>query len=354
MGLKQAVHSKGSIFALISALLFGCSVPLTKKLIDHLDPILLAGLLYLGSGVGLSGWQLLLGRTSSKKETPLTLNDTPWIVSACVMGGIIGPLCLIYGLRNTSSGSASLLLNLEGIFTALLAWFAFKENFDRRIATGMALVALGSVALSWNGSSDLRFQWSFLLIVAACFSWGIDNNLTRKISASDPIQIASIKGLVAGTINTLLALKFGAEWPSIELLCLTGILGLFSYGISLVLFVLALRHIGSARTSAYFSLAPFLGSCLSLIFWPESLTPNLIIAAILMGIGIWLHLTEHHEHMHVHEEMKHEHLHIHDEHHQHQHLPSDPIGEPHSHPHHHEKLVHTHPHFPDIHHRHHH
>jgi len=245
-----------------------------------------------------------------------------------------------------------LLLNLEGVLTALLAWFVFKENFDQRIMLGMAAILLGGVLLSWQSRPELGVPWGAIGIVGACFGWAIDNNLTRKVSAADPAQVAALKGLVAGTTNVLLAFSIGARLPSIPGLTGAALLGFLSYGVSLTCFVLALRHIGTARTGAYFSTAPFIGAILSLVWLHEPVSWLFWIAGGLMLLGVWLHLTEHHAHLHRHESLAHDHLHWHDEHHQHAHTPTDPPGEPHSHVHRHEELVHSHPHYPDLHHRH--
>jgi drug/metabolite transporter (DMT)-like permease len=342
---------RGPIYALVAAFLFGVSVPIAKLLIGSVDPLLLAGLLYLGSGIGL-GITWIVRRRSTAREASLTRKDMPWLLGACLAGGVVGPALLMFGLTTVNGASASLLLNFEGVFTALLAWFVFKENFDSRILFGMILITCGGILLSWNGQSLTGLNWGLLAVISACFAWGIDNNLTRKISTSSPIQITAIKGIVAGGVNTLLALMLGAKLPSMPILLGAGLLGLFGYGISLILFVLALRYVGSARTGAYFSSAPFFGACLALMIWPESFSPYFFIAAILMGVGIWLHLTERHEHFHIHEPLIHAHSHFHDSHHQHEHGPNDPNGEPHTHEHKHTRLEHSHPHYPDIHHRH--
>jgi len=256
------------------------------------------------------------------------------------------------GLLTTPASTASLLLNLEGVFTALLAWFAFKENFDRRVALGMLLIVAGGVILSWQGGEGLTLPLGSLGVAGACLCWGIDNNLTQKVSASDPFQVAVIKGAAAGTVNLLIALALGAKLPNPALLGGTLLMGFLGYGCSLVLFVLALRHIGTARTGAYFSLAPFVGAGASLVLLREPVGASFLMAAALMGAGIWLHLSERHEHEHTHERLAHSHRHVHDDHHRHAHAePVDP-NEPHTHWHEHEPLTHTHPHYPDIHHRH--
>ena len=345
---------KGVLYALLAAVLFGVSTPLAKLLLPQVSPMLMAGLLYLGSGVGLALYSFVRARSTSpgQQEAALTRQDAPWLAGAIAAGGVVAPVLLMWGLATTPASSASLLLNLEGVLTALLAWFVFKENFDRRIALGMALIAAGGVCVSWMGRPEAGVPWSALAIVGACLAWAIDNNLTRKVSAGDPVQIAMLKGLVAGIVNTGLAFALGAKLPAASALMMTGVVGFFGYGVSLTLFVLALRHIGTARTGAYLSTAPFVGAVISILFLGDQLTIGFGVAAILMAVGVWLHLTERHEHQHQHEPMEHDHLHTHDEHHQHAHGPNDPLGEPHSHPHRHEKLVHSHPHYPDIHHRH--
>jgi drug/metabolite transporter (DMT)-like permease len=344
----------GVVYALTAAALFGASTPFSKVLLGSVDPWLLAGLLYLGSGCGLSLWLLLGSRLTRKdsQEASLKRADLPWLAGAVLVGGVVGPLLLMLGLATTPAASASLLLNLEGVLTALLAWFVFKENFDRRIALGMALITGGGVLLSWEDNSATRVPWGALGIAGACLAWGIDNNLTRKISGGNPIQIAAVKGLVAGSVNLCLALLIGSRLPGVPTVLAAGAVGLLGYGVSLTCFVLALRHLGTARTGAYFSLAPFVGAAFSLLIFQDGLSILFVVAAALMGVGVWLHLTERHEHQHQHEPMQHEHSHVHDEHHQHEHSPDDPPGEPHSHTHRHEALAHSHAHYPDIHHRH--
>jgi drug/metabolite transporter (DMT)-like permease len=259
------------------------------------------------------------------------------------------------GLTRTPASGASLLLNLEGVFTALLAWFVFRENFDRRIALGMLAIVAGGVALSWEGRLSWGGMAGPLAVAGACLCWGIDNNLTQKVSAGDPVQITMIKGLAAGSVNTAVASLLGASWPPVTRVIAALTLGFLSYGVSLVFFVLALRHLGTARTGAYFSTAPFVGALLSLVVFREQPTTLLIVAAGLMGLGVWLHFTERHEHDHRHEMMDHDHAHVHDEHHRHVHASSDPPvtdPTPHTHRHRHQPMVHSHPHYPDIHHRH--
>jgi drug/metabolite transporter (DMT)-like permease len=277
-----------------------------------------------------------------------------WLAGAIAAGGVVAPVLLMFGLTGTPASGASLLLNAEGAFTALLAWFLFKENFDRRIAIGMSLILAGAAVLSFRGQlQHLADLWPTLAILGACLAWGIDNNLTRKVSLTDATWIASIKGLAAGTVNVLLAFALGAHWPAMGVLGVAFVLGFLAYGVSLALFVVALRHLGTARTGAYFSVAPFFGAALALLLG-DTLTLQLGAAALLMAAGVWLHLTERHEHTHEHAPLEHEHEHIHgdDPHHDHEHeAPVSPRTR-HAHRHRHVALRHSHPHFPDSHHRH--
>src|SRR5262245_32552196 len=256
------------------------------------------------------------------------------------------------GLARTEAATASLLLTLEGVATALLAWFMFHENFDRRIALGMIFLVAGAVVLAWSGAPTLSSVIGPLAILGACLAWGLDNNLTRKVSLADPLQVVELKGLIAGPVNLILGFSIGAPIPSIPAVLIAGVVGFFGYGVSLALFVIALRHLGTARTGAYFSTAPFLGSVAAVVALGEPVTLQLVIAGALMGVGVFLHLTEHHEHEHLHEPMAHTHPHVHDEHHRHQHGASDPTGEPHTHFHQHGRMRHAHPHLPDMHHLH--
>lgn len=342
----------GAPLALGAAALFGASTPLAKLLLGGMAPWLLAGLLYLGSGLGLAA----IGATSAavgraRREAPLRRADLPWLAAAIAAGGIVAPVLLMLGLTRSDAASTALLLNLEGLFTLAIAWLVFRENVDRRIALGAAAILAGAVLLSWQGQGAALGS-GVLAIAGACLAWAVDNNLTRKLAGADPLQIAAVKGLVAGVVNLALALLLGASWPGAGPALAAGAVGLFGYGISLALFVLALRHLGTARTTAYFSSAPFIGAALAVVLLGEPVTLRLALAAALMGLGLWLHLAERHEHWHEHTPLQHEHRHTHDLHHRHTHAPDDPPGEPHSHVHAHPRLVHAHPHYPDLHHRH--
>ena len=343
------------ILAVLSAALFGISTPAAKALLGGINPAVLAGLLYCGAGMGVA----IIRRTTHRvvagggpADAPLGVRDWPWLAGSIIAGGIVGPVLLMVGLAKMDAAGASLLLTLEGVATALLAWFVFHENFDRRIALGMGFLVAGAIVLSWSGSPTFAGLLGPLAIIGACMAWGLDNNLTRKVSLADPLQIVELKGLIAGPVNLLLGLWAGGLIPAPMPLVVAGIVGFIGYGISLVLFILALRDLGSARTAAYFSTAPFLGAIGALVILREPITPQLLAAGVLMAVGVWLHLSEHHEHAHVHAPMEHEHRHVHDAHHQHEHAPGDPPGEPHTHMHRHERLSHAHPHVPDMHHTH--
>lgn len=347
MNWKNRLPNPGVSAALAAALLFGAGTPLAKLLLDAVNPWMLAGLLYLGSGLGLTLYRRLMHAPAVR----LQRNDAAWFAGAIVAGGVVGPVLLMLGLNGMPASGASLLLNAEGVFTALLAWFAFKENFDRRIALGMGAIVAGALVLSWPGQAQFAGWWPTLAILGACFAWGIDNNLTRKIALADATWIASVKGLASGAVNLILAASLGASMPAAPQWAGAMAVGFLAYGVSLALFVIGLRHLGTARTGAYFSVAPFFGAALAL-FMGEPVTAPLLAAGALMALGTWLHLTERHEHAHDHMEGWHDHAHAHDEHHQHRHDAPVTPGTEHRHPHLHTPLAHTHPHFPDAHHRH--
>lgn len=339
------------LLAMASAALFGASTPLAKALLDDVPPVLLAGLLYLGSGLGLMtlyATRGLRGRDFHGVER----SGRPWLLGAVFFGGVVAPIALVLGLQRTTGATAALLLNLEGLFTTALAWFVFKENFDRRVATGMVLILAGGVVLVWPTQGVSALTIGALLVAAASACWAIDNNLTQRVSGGDPLFIAGMKGLGAGAVNVTIGQWLAPGWPDARVLAWSMIVGLLGYGASLVFFILALRGLGTARTGAYFSLAPFIGAAVAIALLGEPLTPALGVAAALMGAGVWFHLTERHEHDHRHEPLTHSHSHGHDEHHHHAHAPEMPEGEPHTHEHVHEALVHRHPHYPDLHHRH--
>ncbi len=344
--------NRGPLLALAAAALFGLATPAAKILVGTVDPFLLAGLFYAGSGIGLALLRAALVRRGAWSEAPVARADLPWLAGAVALGGVVGPVLLMVGLARTEGSTAALLLTLEGVATALIAWFAFRENFDRRIALGMALIVAGAAVLAWQGRPGLAGLTGPACIVGACLAWALDNNLTRKVSAADPMQIAMIKGLAAGPVTLALAFAAGARLPHADTALAAAGVGFLGYGVSLALYVLALRHLGTARTGAYFSAAPFVGAAAAVPLLGEPVTAQLGVAGALIAGGVWLHLTERHEHEHLHRALTHSHRHDHDAHHRHAHGPGDPPGEPHTHPHRHDRMRHSHPHVPDLHHTH--
>jgi drug/metabolite transporter (DMT)-like permease len=344
-----ALRNVGVQACLVSAVLFGAGAPAAKQLLGTISPWLLAGLLYLGSGIGLG--LLRLARRSPRVRPSRT--DLVPLAGAITAGGIIGPVLLMVGLSHLPASGASLLLNAEGVFTALLAWFVFRENFDRRVAVGMVAIVAGAVVISVPAGIQFGSIWPSLAILGACLAWGVDNNLTRKVALTDATWLAATKGLVAGPVNLALAFIVGATWPAPGGVAAALLVGFFAYGVSLVLFIIGLRHVGTARAGAYYSIAPFFGAILAVVLG-EPLTWSLVLAGVLMAIGIWLHLTEQHQHRHRHVEVTHDHWHTHDEHHHHQHLTGVGAGgvRGHKHLHTHVPVTHQHDHFPDSHHRH--
>jgi drug/metabolite transporter (DMT)-like permease len=347
---------QGVLYAVLASVLFGLTTPFSKGLLSQVHPILLAGLFYLGSGIGLSIYRLVARKVQiglpPHTQPSLRSEDWKFLGGAILAGGVIAPAMLMSGLVTTPASTVSLFLNMEGVLTALLAWFFFKEHYNARIFAGMVAIVCGGAVLSLTAGNQFLPSTGILLVLGACLGWALDNNLTRKVSNADPAQIAGYKGLSAGLVNTTLAFAIGAKLPPMAELLGALAIGFLGYGVSLSLYVLALRHIGAARTGAYFAIAPFIGAVVSLMVFREPLTVHLIGAGGLMAVGLWLHLTEHHEHQHVHERLEHGHEHVHDEHHQHAHGPDDPPGEPHAHVHVHERIAHEHPHFPDQHHDH--
>ncbi|GAC1603557.1 MAG: DMT family transporter [Ramlibacter sp.] len=343
--------ARGVPAALLAALLFGAGTPAAKVLLVQTGPWLLAALLYLGSGLGLAAWRLL------RQAPPVRLaaGEWRWLAGAVLAGGVAGPVLLLVGLQGLAASTASLLLNAEGVFTALLAWTVFRENVDRRVALGMLAIVAGGLALAWPGRIDPVAWLPALSVTGACAAWALDNNLTRKVSLNDASWLAMVKGLGAGATNLVLALVLGAHWPALPVVGAAAVLGFASYGASLMLFVVALRELGTGRTGAYFSVAPFFGALLAVLLLGDAVTWQLLVAGALMAVGVVLHLSERHQHDHRHQPMAHTHEHVHgagDPHHDHVHAPAVAIGTAHSHPHDHVELVHAHAHFPDAHHRH--
>jgi drug/metabolite transporter (DMT)-like permease len=338
-GSPTALRDAGVRSALASAVLFGAAAPLAQLLLEGMGPWMLAALLYLGAGVGLVAYR----RVTRARAVRLPRGDVPWLVAAVTCGGLVAPVLLMLGLTGMPASDASLLLTAEGAFTALVAWVVFRENVDRRVALGFGAILAGVLVLAWpTGGVAGVALWPALAVLGACLLWAIDNNLTRRVSLNDATWLAAVKGCAAGSVNLVLAVLLGARLPEPVVALAAGGLGLVSYGASLVLFVLALRRLGTARTGAYFSVAPFVGACLA-VGLGDPVTWRLVVAGALMALGIWLHLSERHVHAHVHPTVVHGHPLVADAHHD---------GLVDSGMHEHPAIEHSHPHYPDAHHRH--
>lgn len=341
--------------AVLAAILFGASAPLAKLLLGEVEPISLAAFLYLGSGFGVLLFKFLLQSRQSAVDTEaqITKADWKWLAGAVFAGGVAAPIILLFGLQNTPASTASLLLNFEGVATTLIAALIFKEAVGKYALWSILCVTIASIVLSWNMSGQWGISLGALGILGACVLWGIDNNLTRQISAKDPLIIVLIKGLGAGSFSLLLSLVLGHSLPRLEIILGALLLGSLSYGMSIVLFIHAMRGLGAARTSALFGTAPLVGVVLSVLLFHEPLTLLFAIGLLLMIAGAALLISEQHQHKHVHEALTHDHRHRHDDgHHNHDHPGMVSRNLTHSHSHTHERMEHEHPHLPDIHHRH--
>jgi drug/metabolite transporter (DMT)-like permease len=352
--IKQIMKTNARFYALLAATLFGASAPFSKMLLGNLPPLQLAGLLYLGCGIGLllvKTIQVLLKK--SGLEAHLQRTDLFWLLGAVCCGGILAPIALMFGLSHTPAATASVLLNFEAASTTLLAGFFFREHIGKWVIAAIVLLTLASIILSLEFSGRFGFSSGALLVLLACFFWGIDNNVTRNISAKDPVIIVIVKGLCAGSFSFVLSILTGSHIPNLSHTAFALIVGAICYGASLLLFILALRDLGSARSSALFATAPFIGAVISFIVCKDVPTVQFIISVPLMIVGIFLLFRESHEHSHEHEYVEHDHFHDHtDAHHDHPHAGINDDADKHSHKHCHESVVHFHNHMPDIHHRH--
>jgi drug/metabolite transporter (DMT)-like permease len=349
--IGRTMSLSGPALALVSALLFGLSPALAKHFAGETSAPSLAGLLYLGSGLGLIGVLVFRKNSLLGNLQRLSSRERAKVFGAILSGGVLAPLCFAYGIKAASAFEVSLLLNLETVASTIIAWLVFHEHVDPRVWGGKVLVLIGALILSIDPNSPMVFSLPALIVVAACMLWGIDNNLTRDVDNLSPTEFACLKGIVAGVTNISIGLLFFSVPNRISSVVALLVIGAFSFGVSLVLFIQALRQMGTARTATYFATAPFFGMIAAMLFLRETMQFSEWIAAALMALGVWVLRREHHEHCHTHEAMTHSHRHVHDEHHQHVHDGTEG-PEPHSHIHTHEPMTHSHPHWPDIHHRH--
>src|SRR5689334_3308166 len=332
------------IQALLAALFFGASAPVSKLLLGDVPPVLMAAFLYLGSGTSNSLIKIDQRLTSNPKEAGIKRPDVIWLAGAIISGGILAPIILMISLKNTPASTASLLLNFEGVGTTLIALFFFHESISRRALAAIFAITLASVFLSTNFRGGFSFSLGALGILLACFLWGVDNNFTRNISAKDPLTIVAWKGLVAGFFSLILGLLLGQRVPAPITILSILLLGFISYGLSTMLFIYSMRGLGAARTSALYGTAPLAGVFLSILIFKDPITLLFIVAAVLMVAGALLLANEEHAHFHIHMPVVHEHIHKHEDFHRH-----DTTDIAHSHEHEHPRTEHEHGHMPDIH-----
>lgn len=345
-----------AIYVLAAAALFGASAPIAKLLLERMGAVTLAALAYCGGGLALMcAWVVRRARSNThdlRTSLPWTHAEILSMTGAIIAGGVLAPTVLFWSLSQLPAGNAALLLNFEGLLTAVLAALLFHEAVDRRVWLAMALMIIAGGVLSAADTAARLSIIPTLAVILACGLWALDNNLTRAVSHRDALGIAALKCVVAGSTNSMIAFALGGTSAMSAATLLSGLtLGALSYGLSLVLFVSALAHLGSARTAAHFGTAPFFGAALAVALLDEPVTASLLVAIGLTAPSTWLVLSERHSHIHTHERIEHDHLHEHDEHHLHEH-DGDEGPAPHRHRHKHEPLTHDHAHLPDLHHRH--
>lgn len=338
---------RGAVLALIAAVLFGASTPLVQRWGAGIGAFSTAALLYLGAAVI---GALLTQRVD--REARIERRDLGRLLAIAIAGAIVAPVALAWGVQRTSATSASLMLTLEALFTALLAWRFYHEALDHRVRMAMALLIAGSVLLVLGQSHEGATRLTGLLAVAAAtVGWAVDNTLSRALADRDPGQVVLAKALLGATGTSVLAVASGEALPSIASAVGLFLVGATGYGLSLRFYLLAQRAFGAARTGSVFAFAPFFGALVAVALGDPSVSSMTAVAGALMLAGVALHLVESHSHEHVHEAIEHEHAHVHDEgHHDHVHEPM-PAGS-HSHRHRHGSLRHAHPHVPDAHHSH--
>ena len=338
---------RGGLLALLAATLFGLSTPLVQRLGQGLGPFSTAALLYAGAAL-----VALFQRRGAGAEAPLRRSDAPRLLAMVAAGAVVGPVALAWGLQRTSGASASLLLTLEAVFTAVLAWRWYGEALDGRVKTAVALLLAGGALLVLDQGLSGQVQLLGLLAVAlATVAWGVDNTLSRGVAERDPGQVVLAKTALGASVTGALSLAWGEPLPAPQAALALLAVGATGYGLSLRFYLLAQRRFGAARTGSVFAFAPFVGALGAFALGERSGGALMLLGGLLMAAGIVLHLAENHAHEHRHEVLDHEHAHTHDDgHHLHSHNPM-PAG-PHSHPHHHGTLQHSHPHAPDVHHRH--
>lgn len=339
------------LMAILAAVLYGISSPVSKLLLVKIPPTLMAALLYLGAGFGMLTVNIFkIINKSERLEAKMTKKEFPYIIGMIVLD-IAAPIFLMLGLTMTTAGNASLLNNFEIVATSLIALFVFKEAIGRRMWIAISLITLSSIILSVQDFSSLSFSIGSIFVIAACLCWGLENNCTRMLSLKDPLQIVVVKGFGSGIGSLIISFALKEYCSDLLYISVALILGFVAYGLSIFFYIKAQRELGAARTSAYYAAAPFIGVLISWLVFHEKITASFVIAFIVMVFGTYFAITEEHKHSHLHVETTHEHKHNHnDSHHNHIH-DVEVLGE-HSHEHAHEEIEHKHSHTPDLHHRH--
>ncbi len=332
------------VLVLLAAALFGASAPASKALLAGIPPVQLAGLLYLGAALGVSPWSF------RARVARLNSANTFRLAAAVLFGGVLGPVFLLLALQRARAGSVSLLLNFEIVATALVGVVFFREQLGRVGWLGVAAILSGGVLISSERTApDLV---AVALAVAACVCWGIDNNVTALIDGLTPTATTFWKGLVAGSTNLLIGFALAPPVASTISIASALLVGVFSYGASIALYITAAQQVGATRSQAAFATAPFLGAALSFVAFGDPIGASEIVAGGLFACGVVLSFLDRHAHLHVHEERVHLHSHRHDDgHHDHEHAGLEP-GTRHTHEHRHAQVAHSHRHLPDLHHRH--
>jgi len=338
---------RGGLLAFSAAILFGISTPLVQKFGSGVGAFTTAALLYAGAAVAGA-----LLRQRVEHEARVVAADIRRLLAMASTGAVVGPVALAWGLQRTSGTSASLMLTLEALFTAVLAWRMYHETMGRAVWTAMLLLFAGGVLLVLDQARDGGVRvWGLLAVVVATTAWGLDNALSRTLAERDPGQVVLAKAILGTTATALLAMGFGESLPPAAAALGLFAVGAVGYGLSLRFYLLAQRAFGAARTGSVFAFAPFIGAALAVAMGDQSISWLMASGSVLMLAGVVLHLAESHGHEHRHEVTEHEHAHRHDDgHHEHVHVPM-PTGA-HSHWHRHKPLYHSHRHVPDAHHTH--
>jgi drug/metabolite transporter (DMT)-like permease len=342
----------GAVFtAILAAALYGISSPISKLLLSEIPPTLMAALLYLGAGFGMLLLKFLRNVSRNVQiEAKITKKEWPYILGMISLD-IAAPICLMLGLSLSNPANVSLLNNFEIVATSFLALLVFKEAVGKRMWLAILLITISSIALTLENMNSLTFSVGSVFVLIACICWGFENNCTRMLSMKDPLQIVAIKGIGSGVGSLLISMVNKQFSTNLAFMVFTLILGFVAYGLSIYFYIKAQRHLGAARTSAYYATAPFIGVLVSWIIFREGITVQFLIALVIMLAGSYFAISEVHYHKHYHEEVTHEHKHNHvDGHHNHIHAPEF-TGE-HSHVHTHNAMEHDHTHTPDTHHHH--